>query len=287
MRPVGVLLEALRGAGWSVAVHNDYRINGEAMTFWLFTHPCGRWIKGEGRTDAEALTAARAALAGVLTAVDCTFEPTDHALGVLIDGGAPSTSQPRHPGGCKVTARERLRACAADMESGRVAASPALAREHAGALRALAARIDEEVRVAEDGGYAADRFIREVLARLDADLPTQPWPRRNPLPPSSRHLTLPSLAPASQHRRARRAVERVSSRGVRSSPWPTDLARHAVAVRGRNAFAWADVAAQRQGGHHEVLRPPRDAVARGVGCSPGLRQRQGDAGRSLSFSGRG
>jgi hypothetical protein len=51
---VDVLAE-LRGAGWSVAVHNDYRLHSEPHTFWLFTHPCGRWIKGEGRTDADAL----------------------------------------------------------------------------------------------------------------------------------------------------------------------------------------------------------------------------------------
>lgn len=48
-------LEKLKSAGWSVAVHNDYRLNGEAFTFWLFTHPAGVWIRGEGRTDAEAL----------------------------------------------------------------------------------------------------------------------------------------------------------------------------------------------------------------------------------------
>lgn len=53
---------ALREAGWSVAVHNDYRINGEPHTFWLWTHPNGRWIKGEGRTDADALAQCRAAL---------------------------------------------------------------------------------------------------------------------------------------------------------------------------------------------------------------------------------
>lgn len=46
----------LREAGWSVAVHNDYRLNGEAHTFWLWTHPDGRWIKGEGRTDEDALS---------------------------------------------------------------------------------------------------------------------------------------------------------------------------------------------------------------------------------------
>lgn len=65
---IGQLAEAslrlaqLRSEGWMVAIHNDYRINGEAMTFWLFTHPDGRWVKGEGKTDAEAVTSA--ALAG-------------------------------------------------------------------------------------------------------------------------------------------------------------------------------------------------------------------------------
>jgi hypothetical protein len=48
-------LRALRSDGWIVAVHNDYRLNGEAHTFWLFTHPSGRWLKGEGRTDGIAL----------------------------------------------------------------------------------------------------------------------------------------------------------------------------------------------------------------------------------------
>jgi hypothetical protein len=48
-------LDNLRTAGWSVAVHNDYKLNGVAMTFWLFTHPNGRWCKGEGKTDSEAI----------------------------------------------------------------------------------------------------------------------------------------------------------------------------------------------------------------------------------------
>jgi hypothetical protein len=51
-----------REAGWSVAVHNDYRQNGEARTFWLFTHPSGVWAKGEGRCDEEAVNEAYAAL---------------------------------------------------------------------------------------------------------------------------------------------------------------------------------------------------------------------------------
>jgi hypothetical protein len=52
---VTTLLAKIRGAGWSVAVHNDYRLDGEPMTFWLFTSPDGRWAKGEGSTDVLAL----------------------------------------------------------------------------------------------------------------------------------------------------------------------------------------------------------------------------------------
>lgn len=48
-------LEILRSQGWVVAAHNDYRLNGEMFTFWLFTHPDGIWCKGEGSTDTEAL----------------------------------------------------------------------------------------------------------------------------------------------------------------------------------------------------------------------------------------
>lgn len=47
--------EGLRALGYSVAVHNDYRLGGKPHTFWLWTHPDGHWIKGEGGTDAEAL----------------------------------------------------------------------------------------------------------------------------------------------------------------------------------------------------------------------------------------
>jgi hypothetical protein len=46
----------LRELGWVVAVHNDYRLDSEAHTFWLFTKN-GRCIKGEGKTDAIALKA--------------------------------------------------------------------------------------------------------------------------------------------------------------------------------------------------------------------------------------
>ena len=51
----------LRMAGWAVAVHNDYQLDGEPHTFWLFTQG-SRCAKGEGRTDAEALDQVRAAI---------------------------------------------------------------------------------------------------------------------------------------------------------------------------------------------------------------------------------
>lgn len=52
----------IRALGWAVAVHNDYRLKGEAHTFWLFTKG-DRAINGEGKTDADALNIIRAALA--------------------------------------------------------------------------------------------------------------------------------------------------------------------------------------------------------------------------------
>lgn len=50
-----VFLHDLRKAGWRVAVHNDYKLDGQDMTFWLMTHPSGIYLKGEGATDMEAL----------------------------------------------------------------------------------------------------------------------------------------------------------------------------------------------------------------------------------------
>ena len=48
-------LKMLRDLGYIVAVHNDYRQDGAFRTFWLFTHPDGHWVKGEGNSDMEAL----------------------------------------------------------------------------------------------------------------------------------------------------------------------------------------------------------------------------------------
>lgn len=52
----------IRALGWTVAVHNDYRLGGAPHTFWGFSRGTS-YVKGEGRTDAEALDAVRAALA--------------------------------------------------------------------------------------------------------------------------------------------------------------------------------------------------------------------------------
>lgn len=50
-------VEDLRALGWTVAVHNDYRLQGQPHTFWLFTK--GDFAaKGEGQTDSEALSKA-------------------------------------------------------------------------------------------------------------------------------------------------------------------------------------------------------------------------------------
>ena len=50
-----LLLAKLRDRKWNVAIHNDYALGGNRHTFWLLTHPSGRWVKGEAPTDVEAL----------------------------------------------------------------------------------------------------------------------------------------------------------------------------------------------------------------------------------------
>lgn len=51
----------LRAAGWTVAVHNDYRQGDLPHTFWLLTKD-GRAVKGEGLSDQMALDDIRTAL---------------------------------------------------------------------------------------------------------------------------------------------------------------------------------------------------------------------------------
>ncbi|AOG02861.1 hypothetical protein [Bosea sp. RAC05] len=58
------IADDIRALGWAVAVHNDYRLRGEAHTFWLFTKD-GRAIKGEGLSDADALNQVRAEIASI------------------------------------------------------------------------------------------------------------------------------------------------------------------------------------------------------------------------------
>ncbi len=54
-REVTRLLTEIRGHGWSVAVHNDYKQHGGNCTFWLFTKG-NRCIRGEGPSDIAALS---------------------------------------------------------------------------------------------------------------------------------------------------------------------------------------------------------------------------------------
>jgi len=50
------ILRRIRSLGWMVGAHNDYRINGKYMTYWMFTHSEGIYVKGEAETDESALT---------------------------------------------------------------------------------------------------------------------------------------------------------------------------------------------------------------------------------------
>ncbi len=78
----------IRRAGWMVAIHNDYRLNGKHCTFWSFTKklPSGITVavKGEGESDAVALNAVR-------------DEIYTLGLGTLTDGFVSDPKEP--PGG--------------------------------------------------------------------------------------------------------------------------------------------------------------------------------------------
>jgi hypothetical protein len=89
---VPLKLYALRASGWTVAAHNDYRLNGKSYTFWLFTHPNGTWIKGEGATDEEALIAAEAMLEcrGACDPVGDMLKRVEDELASLLEGDKTS-----------------------------------------------------------------------------------------------------------------------------------------------------------------------------------------------------
>jgi hypothetical protein len=53
IRTAGILHD-LRQGGWMVACHNDYKLEGRQLTFWLFTNGI-YCAKGEGPTDYDAL----------------------------------------------------------------------------------------------------------------------------------------------------------------------------------------------------------------------------------------
>lgn len=50
------ILDRLRQEGWTVASHCDVvGSSGKSTAVWLFTHPCGIYLRGEGATDCEAI----------------------------------------------------------------------------------------------------------------------------------------------------------------------------------------------------------------------------------------
>ncbi len=63
-------LHRLRQCGWRIAVHNDYMLHGQLHTFWGLTRN-GRFVKGEGLSDREALAEVDAALGALAP------DPTD------------------------------------------------------------------------------------------------------------------------------------------------------------------------------------------------------------------
>lgn len=63
-------LSRLRASGWTVAVHNDYRLSGAFNTFWLLTRKDGMSAKGEGPSDDAALEQAAARIAEIEAADD-------------------------------------------------------------------------------------------------------------------------------------------------------------------------------------------------------------------------
>lgn len=48
-----------------MGVHNDYRQDGIDMTFYLLTHPNGTFVKGEGRSDMDALMQCDATISSI------------------------------------------------------------------------------------------------------------------------------------------------------------------------------------------------------------------------------
>ncbi|WP_408903470.1 hypothetical protein [Methylobacterium radiotolerans] len=57
---VAAIRRRLRDRGWMLAAANDYRLGGRWQVYYGFVHPDGLSAKGEGGSDAEALSAAEA-----------------------------------------------------------------------------------------------------------------------------------------------------------------------------------------------------------------------------------
>lgn len=72
-----VNVDMIRELGWSVGVHNDYYVNEQFNTFWLFTHPDGRYVKAEGPSDGYALSL----IHGTIVGNGSTGANTDDSIG--------------------------------------------------------------------------------------------------------------------------------------------------------------------------------------------------------------
>jgi hypothetical protein len=82
----------LRALGLMVAVHNDYRLNGETHTFWLMTRKDGMSFKGEGKTDAEALNQIRTLSRSITSAQN----KTRRIVVVVVDAWPGRITQPEN-----------------------------------------------------------------------------------------------------------------------------------------------------------------------------------------------
>ena len=147
-------LARAREKGWTVAVHNDYRQNGNPMTFWLLTHPCGRWLKGEGKTDDAALALIDAALA------EPDAPGVERIAQLLIDSGDcdwEGAKAPCHPTACFC------------MKQARAVAALYGAPPDAGALLAAAKKAkDYLIRELQEPGRSAFWTLVEAIRSFEA-----------------------------------------------------------------------------------------------------------------------
>lgn len=80
MQSLEDMLSTMRGRGWCVAVHNDYKLNGELYTFWMFS------LIGAVETNNELTKAARVfvqaeATTDIVAVQQCMRDAADYQRG--------------------------------------------------------------------------------------------------------------------------------------------------------------------------------------------------------------